>query len=206
MASIASPALGMASIAGPALSVASIAGLATLRCAGMASDSYWTQGLKNRDRDVRLGRTLRTSRKLYVKIEFVTNLRAGCAGVFDDRIFLYPNPRPLEPHHRRLVRWNGLGKYYVFPLELRVISKLSIEVEPCPAFTVAFASQPFQYYHIGGGRRRFRSQLIHMRVLLEKSFFNVVFWCSHDNLLAHLLKELLNYPFLILPHRTPVRK
>jgi len=141
-----------------------------------------------------------TRPQLYVKIELVRRLRPGCAGIFDYRIFFNAHSCRLEPQHGWLIRWNGFGKNNVFPPKLCVIGKLPVEVKSRPAFTVAFSGQPFQYHHIGWGRRRFRAQLIHERVLLEKPFLDVIiFWGSHDDLLIYpeIVKLSLSYSSLL---------
>jgi hypothetical protein len=87
-----------------------------------------------------------------------------------------------------LSRRNSLGKYDIFPPKLGVVSERTVEIKARPAFPVAFACQTLQYHHV---RRRcggFGTQLIHVRVLLEKSFVYIILRCSHDDLLEKLLR------------------
>ena len=129
-----------------------------------------------------------SSSELHVQVKFIRGLCTRRTRIFDHRIFFNAHPRSLESNHRRLLGWDCFRKHDIFPPELGVVGERAIKIKPCPAFTVAFSGQSFQYHYIGGRCRRFRAQLIYMRVLLEKSFINVIFWCSHDNLLTHLLR------------------
>jgi hypothetical protein len=148
--------------------------------------SVWTSKKGN---TTRLKSRSLTLRELYIKIELVRSLGASGTGVFDYRIFFYAYTCSLKSNHRSLVRRDGLSKDNIFPPELGVIGKLPVKVKSGPAFTVAFYGPSLQYNHNGGGRPGFRSQLIHKRVLHEKSFFNIIFRCSHDDLPPHLLKH-----------------
>lgn len=112
-------------------------------------DSYGDGAVEIGIRNVRLSRLPRSCRaQPYVKIKLVLYRRACCARVFNHRILLYADPRRLEAHHWALFGWNRFGKYDILPPELSVIGQRTIEVEPSPAFTVAFSRQTFQYHHI----------------------------------------------------------
>jgi len=112
-------------------------------------DSYGDGAVEIGIRNVRLSGLPRSCRtQPYVKIKLVLYRRACCARVFNHRILLYADPRRLEAYHWALFGWNRFGKYDILPPELGVIGQCTIEVEPSPAFAVAFSRQTFQYHHI----------------------------------------------------------
>lgn len=155
----------------------------TAKWLGWAFDSYRDGAVEIRIRNIGLGSPRWSRAQLYVKIEFVLRRRPRGSCIFNDSVFFNADPRRLEPYHRRLIGGNRLGKYDIFPPELRVISERAVEVEPPPAVAVAFSGQPLQYDNVRWRRRRFRSQLLYMRVLLEKSL--VTFVTSISSLGSH---------------------
>jgi hypothetical protein len=107
--------------------------------------SVWTSKKGN---TTRLKSRSLALRELYIKIELVRSLGASGTRIFDHRIFFNAHPRSLESNHRRLLGWDCFRKHNIFPPELGVVGERAIKIKPCPAFTVAFSGQPFQYHHI----------------------------------------------------------
>ena len=87
--------------------------------------------------------TLPNAREPHVEIELVAGTGTRRARVLDHRVLSYADTGALEPLHRRLFRWDGLGKDDILLPEFCVIGEGSVEVESCPPFAIAFAGQTF---------------------------------------------------------------